>query len=260
MSIVEAIILGLIQGLTEFLPVSSSGHIELVKALLGIEIEEDLLFTLTVHGATVLSTIVVFYKDILELIRDGLTFKNKESTRYIGKLLLSMIPLAVAGVLFKDTVEMLFNGNLVFVGAMLIVTALLLMITAYARSNIKPLTNLNAFIIGIAQTIAILPGISRSGATIATGLLMGVDKKEITKFSFLMVLAPIIGANLLAIISTESSVASTNIMPLMIGFITAFLSGFLACRWMINIVKKGKLSYFAAYCLLAGIVTIWLAY
>ncbi len=259
MSILEAIILGLIQGLTEFLPVSSSGHIELIKALMGIEIEEDLLFTLTVHGATVLSTIAVFYKDILSLITEGLTFRRKANSHYIGMLIFSMLPLALIGILFKEKIEMLFDGNLTFVGAMLIVTALLLFITSKVKSGTKSVTYASAFIIGIAQTIAILPGISRSGSTIATGLLLGVSKQDITKFSFLMVLAPIIGANLMAMFSAESSAVSTEVMPLVIGFFTAFISGFMACKWMIKIVKKGKLSYFAAYCFVVGLITIWLA-
>ncbi|MDN5211670.1 undecaprenyl-diphosphate phosphatase [Fulvivirgaceae bacterium BMA12] len=256
MSTLEAIILGLIQGLTEFLPVSSSGHIELTKAILGVEVKDDLMFTLTVHGATVLSTIVVFYKDIARLVREGIKFRHNESVSYIGKILISMIPIGLAGVLFKDRIEELFNGNLVFVGAMLLVTGALLLFTYYAGKGEGSISYKSALLVGLAQTIAILPGISRSGSTIATGLLLGISKEEVTKFSFLMVLLPIIGANVMAIASIE--ITATTISPwiLGIGFITAFISGFLACKWMISIVRKGKLTYFAIYCFVAGTIAM----
>ena len=258
MSIFEAIILGLIQGLTEFLPVSSSGHIELSKALLGIEVKNDLIFTLTVHGATVLSTIVVFQKDIMALLKDTLVLKYNESTKYLGKIFISIIPIGFIGVYFKDKIETLFNGNLVFVGAMLLVTALLLLLTYYVGKGKQSVSYRSAFLVGLAQCVAILPGISRSGSTIATGILLGIKKEEITKFSFLMVLVPIIGANTVAILSMDYTSNMVSPLVLCIGFLTAFLSGFLACKWMIKIVRRGKLTYFAAYCFVAGLITIYL--
>lgn len=258
MSIFEAIILGLIQGLTEFLPVSSSGHIELSKAILGIEIKDDLLFTLTVHGATVLSTIAVFYRDIAALIKEAISFKYNDSTGYIGKIFISIIPIGFAGIYFKDKIEKLFNENLIFVGVMLLVTAVLLLFTFYAGKGKKPLSYRSAFLVGLAQCIAILPGISRSGSTIATGILLGIGKEEITKFSFLMVLIPIIGANVIAILSMDFTFKVVSPLILVVGFLTAFVSGFLACKWMIRIVRKGKLTYFAIYCFIAGVITIYL--
>ena len=255
MSIIQAIILGLLQGLTEFLPVSSSGHIELGKAVLGVAAREDMAFTIVVHGATVLSTIVVFYKDILNLISDSMKFKWNESTRYILKIAVSIIPVGIAGVFFKDELEILFSGNIKFVGIMLLFTAILLATANYVKKKDKNVSFLNAFLIGIAQTIAILPGISRSGATIATGLLLGVKKEAVTRFSFLMVLIPIIGAN--AVEFTDASFNSDiDILPLTMGFFADFISGLFACKWMISIVKKGKLIYFAIYCLIIGIVAI----
>ena len=258
MSIFEAIILGLIQGLTEFLPVSSSGHIELSKALLGIEVKNNLIFTLTVHGATVLSTIMVFHKDIAGLIKESITLKYNNGTSYVGKIIISIIPIGIAGIYFKDKIEVLFDGNLMFVGAMLLVTAALLLFTYYAGKGKKPLSYGSAFLVGLAQCIAILPGISRSGSTIATGILLGIHKEEITKFSFLMVLVPIIGANVVAMLSMDFTLEKVSPVILGAGFVTAFVSGFLACKWMIKIVKKGKLTYFAAYCFVAGVITIYL--
>jgi len=254
MSILEAFILGLIQGLTEFLPVSSSGHIELGKAILGVDVKEDVTFTIVVHGATVLSTIVYFHKYLWTLIVDALSFKWNSSTQYIAKIAVSMIPVGIIGVFFKDHVEAVFDGNVQFVGMMLFVTAALLAITYFAKNQNKEISFLNALIIGVAQSIAVLPGISRSGATIATGLMLGNKKEEITKFSFLMVLLPIIGANIIDIGSGTAE--GVEYFPLMVGFVTAFLSGLLACKWMISIVKKGKLIYFAGYCSIVGAIAV----
>lgn len=255
MSVLEAFILGLIQGLTEFLPVSSSGHIELGKAVLGTQIKEDMTFTIVVHGATVLSTITVFYKDIAKLIVDLLKFQWNESTQYISKIALSIIPVGIVGVFFKDDLKTLFNGNIAFVGIMLLITATLLAFAYYIRKKDRNISFANAFVIGIAQAIAVLPGISRSGATIATGLLLGNKKETITRFSFLMVLVPIIGANAMDLIKGDMSV-NIDALPLMIGFVTAFISGIFACKWMIKIVSQGKLIYFAIYCLIAGTTAI----
>jgi len=257
MNWLEALILGIIQGLTEFLPVSSSGHLELGKHILGVEYTENLTFTVIVHGATVLSTIIVFWKTIVELFKELFKFKWNESTKYIAKIALSMVPVLIVGLFFKDEVEGLFTGNILFVGIMLLVTAGLLAFTYYAKEREKDISFKDSFIIGIAQALAVIPGISRSGATIATGLYLGNKKEFIAKFSFLMVLVPIIGANVKDLLDLDLSVQnSISITPLIIGFIAAFVTGLLACTWMIKIVKRGKLIYFAAYCLIVGSVAI----
>ncbi len=254
---IEAVILGIIQGLTEFLPVSSSGHLELGKAILGVEAKESLNFSIVVHGATVLSTIVIFRKEIWELILGLFQFKWNDETDYIAKIAVSMIPVLIVGVFFKDQVEQLFDGNLLIVGIMLIITALLLAFTYYAKQGTKDIGYKDAFIIGVAQALAVFPGLSRSGSTISTGLLLGKDKEKTAKFSFLMVLVPIIGANLLDILKGDMTSANgVGSMALIIGFAAAFISGLLACSWMINIVKRGKLIYFAIYCLIVGLIAI----
>jgi undecaprenyl-diphosphatase len=256
----EALILGIIQGLTEFLPVSSSGHLEIGKALFGIKGEENIYFTIVVHGATVLSTIVVLWKEILQLIKGGFEFRNNEETKTILKILISMIPVGIVGIFFKDEIKVLFaGGNIQFVGAMLLITASLLAFAHFYKSKSRNITYSNAFIIGIAQAFAVLPGISRSGATISTGLILGIKKEDIAKFSFLMVLLPIIGENILDIISGEFiGEGGMSPMPLIIGFISAFISGYIACRWMLNIVKRGKLIWFALYCLAVGAICLFI--
>lgn len=258
MNWIEAIILGIIQGLTEFLPVSSSGHLEIGKALLGIEARESLTFSIVVHGATVLSTILVFWKDIKSLFTGAIKFKWNEETQYVVKIIISMIPVLFVGVFLKDEVEGFFDGNINFVGSMLILTAVLLAFSHFVKKKEKDITNGKAFIIGIAQAIAVLPGISRSGATIATGLLIGVKKESIAKFSFLMVLVPIIGANIMDLMDTNTAVENISVgtPALILGFIAAFVSGWAACKWMINIIKKGKLLYFAIYCALIGSIAL----
>jgi len=254
----EALILGLVQGLTEFLPVSSSGHLEIGKVLLNVEIKESLSFTVLVHFATVLSTITVFYKDILKLFDGLFKFKWNEETRYVSKILVSMIPVLIVGMLFREELESLFSGNLVLVGSALMVTALLLISTQLVKPGKKKIPFLDALLMGIAQAIATIPGISRSGATISAGLLLKNGRSEVAQFSSLMVLLPIIGAALLDIFAlsstgTEAAIASSS---LIIGFLAAYLSGYLACRWMINLVKKGKLYWFAIYCAIVGIISI----
>jgi len=257
MSWLEALILGLVQGLTEFLPVSSSGHLELGKYLLGINAEKSLVFTIVVHGATVLSTIVVFWKDLWLLIKGLFQFKRNEETLYILKLIVSMIPVLIIGLFFIDEVEQFFTGNIVFVGSMLLITSALLASTMFVKSNFRNIRFLDAFMIGIAQTFAVLPGISRSGATISTGLMIGNKKELITKFSFLMVLIPIIGANAKSMLDGDISTgAGIGILPLVVGFLAAFLSGLFACKWMIKIVNKGKLIYFAIYTFIIGTIAI----
>ncbi|HIW97636.1 MAG TPA: undecaprenyl-diphosphate phosphatase [Candidatus Tidjanibacter gallistercoris] len=258
MSVLEAIIMGILQGLTEFLPVSSSGHLELASYLFGIESESNLQFTMAVHAATVLSTITVFYRQIAELFRGLFRFRMNDETRYVLNLLLSMIPIGIVGLFFKDAVEGLFTSNLLLVGAMLLVTACLLTFAGRARPRSGKITPKNAFVIGIAQALAVLPGLSRSGATISTGLLLGVERSEVSKFSFLMVLIPIIGMNLLEIIGMPAGASSVGAWQLAGGFAAAYLTGTLACRWMIRIVNRGKLVWFAVYCAAVGLVSIGL--
>lgn len=259
MSNLQALLLGIIQGLTEFLPVSSSGHLEIGHAILGTENENNLLFVLVVHVATVLSTIVVFRKDIADLFKGLFEFKWNEQTNLIARLLVSAIPIVIVGVFFSEEVEMFFTGNLHFIGGMLLITALLLGLTHFIKSSDKEINFPKAFVIGIAQMFAVLPGISRSGATIATGLLLKSDKGKVARFSFLMVLLPIIGAALLDVLKGELNPGEIDMLPLFIGFVSAFVSGLLACAWMIKIVKRGKLIYFSIYCAVIGLIAIFAA-
>lgn len=260
MDLLQAIILGIIQGLTEFLPVSSSGHIELGKALLGVEIKENLLFTVILHGATALSTILVFRKEIYNLIVSLFSFKTKSPEfGYVMKLVVSMIPVGIVGLAFEEQIEAFFTGNIPLVGAMLMITGLLLAYASRAEARFGEITYFNAIMIGIAQAIAILPGISRSGATICTGLILGVKRQEVSKFSFLMVLAPILGASLLKLkdfIEAPSGSNEISLPIIMAGAITAFIFGYFACRWMIQLVNKGRLIYFSIYCLAAGALAL----
>ena len=261
MTWIEALILGLVQGLTEFLPVSSSGHLEIGKVLLNVEVKKDLTFTILVHFATVLSTITVFYRDIKKLGGGLLAFKWNEETKYVSKILVSMIPVGVVGILYREQVESLFSGNLVLVGSALLVTAALLISTQLVKPGTKKIPFLDALLMGIAQALATVPGISRSGATISTGLLLKNGRSEVARFSFLMVLLPIIGATFLDILSISPSPTGGEIPAgsLIIGFVAAFFSGYLACTWMINLVKKGNLYWFAIYCAIVGIVSILFA-
>ncbi len=256
----EALILGIVQGLTEFLPVSSSGHLELGKALLNVSAQEDITFTVVVHGATVLSTIVFFFKEIWQLLKGSFQFKWNEETQYVLKIVISMLPVLVVGIFLDDYVESFFGGKIQFVGMMLVLTAILLSLTWFLRNRLTEgkIGYQSAFIMGIAQAFAVLPGISRSGATIATGMLLSRNKKDVAQFSFLMVLVPIIGANLKSLMDYDASAGSGNVgsIPLLIGFLAAFISGWIACSWMVNIVKKGKLIWFAVYCLIVGLIAI----
>jgi len=260
MSEIQAFFLGLLQGLTEFLPVSSSGHLEIGQAFLGIKTGHNLLFAVVVHLATVLSTIVVFRKDLFYLLTGLIKFERNDSTLYIFKLLFSAIPVLILGLFFKKEIELLFTGNLILVGSMLLVTAMLLTFAHFASKGNMQITFGRAFVIGVAQALAVLPGISRSGATIASGLLLKNRKEDVARFSFLMVLIPILGAAFLDLISGEFNAAdSIGTFPLIVGFITAFLSGLLACSWMIKLVKQGKLIYFAIYCFIIGVIAIFAA-
>lgn len=254
----EALILGLIQGLTEFLPVSSSGHLELGKVILGVQAEESLTFTVVVHGATVLSTMVVFWREIWELLRGLFRFSWNEETKYIVKLIISAIPVAIVGLFFSEEVESLFTGNVLFVGIMLLITALLLTVAYFVKQHGRDIGFNDSFIIGVSQAFAVIPGISRSGITISTGLLLKNKKTQVAQFAFLMLLIPVIGANAKEALAGDlaSAEQSINSTALIIGFITAFVSGLAACKWMIHIVKRGKLIYFAIYCLIIGSVAI----
>ena len=258
MEIIDAIILGVIQGLTEFLPVSSSGHLELGKAILGDNSvpEESLLFTVVLHFATALSTIVVFRKDILGLIKGALKFKWNDDLKFIYKIALSMIPAAVIGFTYESQFAELFGGNIKLVGFMLIITALLLYLADKAKSTNKNVSFKNAIVIGVAQAIAMLPGISRSGATISTSVLLGNDKTKAARFSFLMVVPLIFGKIAKDILSGDLTYDSGNFTSLSIGFVAAFISGLFACTWMIALVKKSKLTYFAIYCVVVGMSAI----
>ncbi|GAA4294500.1 undecaprenyl-diphosphate phosphatase [Aestuariibaculum suncheonense] len=258
MDIINAIILGIIQGLTEFLPVSSSGHLEIGKAILGDKSvpEESLLFTVVLHFATALSTIVVFRKDILSLIKGALQFKWNDDLQFVAKIVISMIPAVIVGLFFEEQLEALFGGNILLVGSMLIITALLLFFADKAKDTNKKVSFTNALIIGISQAIAMLPGISRSGATISTSVLLGNDKTKAARFSFLMVVPLIFGKIAKDILSGDLTYDSNNFTSLSIGFVAAFVAGLFACTWMIALVKKSKLTYFAVYCAIVGIIAI----
>ncbi|WMJ72982.1 undecaprenyl-diphosphate phosphatase [Cytophagaceae bacterium ABcell3] len=259
MSTFEAFLLGILQGLTEFLPISSSGHIEIGSFILGTDPEDNLIFQLIVHAATTLSTIVVFRKDIGSLFQGFFTTEWNDSKDYVSKLVLSAIPLAFAGFFLEDYIEEIFAGRVLLIGFMFLITALLLGLTYYYKGKGTDISYKKAMIIGIAQSIAILPGISRSGSTIASALLIGVDKYKATRFSFLMILMPLMGASLLKFIQylQDPTIAGGISGPAMtVGFLAAFFSGWLSCKWMIDIVKKGKLIYFAIYCFIVGIIAI----
>ena len=253
---IEALILGIIQGLTEFLPVSSSGHLEIGKVLMGVELADNLTFDIVVHAATVCSTIIVFRKQIGDLTKGLFKFEWNPETQYVTKLLFSAVPVIFIGLFLEDTVEGFFTGNLILVGAMLFVTAILLSFTYYSKPSDKNISFFDAFIIGIAQALAVMPGISRSGATIATALLLKNKREEAAQFSFLMVLLPILGKAGLDIARGDLVNNPVQAIPLIVGFIAAFIVGLLACKLMITLVKRSKLIYFAVYCALVAIVAI----
>lgn len=275
---IDALLMGIVQGLSEYLPISSSGHLEIFRTILGIDLEgsEALELVVALHVATVLSTIVVLWKEFLPLCTSFLTFKRDDNTLYVLKILVSCIPIAIVGLCFKDQIDNLFGGSLTLVGICLIITALLLAFAYYFRgrrpastygsaksSSILPrehsITFRDAFIIGCAQALAAMPGLSRSGSTIATGLLLGDRRNEIAQFSFFMVIIPILGEALLDavhIIDGTSAANSIGLVPLLVGFTAAFVVGCIACKWMIELVKRGKLIWFAIYCVIMGIICI----
>jgi undecaprenyl-diphosphatase len=258
MTIIEAIVLGIIQGLTEFLPVSSSGHLELAKFIMGDESvpKESMLMTVVLHFATALSTVVIFRKDIAEIFRGLVQFKWNEEFKFSLKIILSMIPAALVGVIFNDHIEAFFSGKVFLVGCMLIVTALLLLLADRAKNTNKTVGFGHSMIIGISQAIAILPGISRSGATISTSVLLGIDREKAARFSFLMVVPLIFGKIAKDVMSDEFTVSKISTASLSVGFIFAFFTGLLACTWMIKLVKNSKLSYFSIYCFIVGSIAI----
>ena len=256
----QALILGLIQGLTEYLPVSSSGHLAIGSYLFGINGEDNLAFTIVVHVATVLSTFVILWSEIDWIFRGLFKFKMNDETKYFLNIVVSMIPIGIVGVFFKDTVEEIFGSGLLIVGCMLLLTALLLTFSYFAKPRVKEnISWKDALIIGLAQACAVMPGLSRSGSTIATGLMLGNKKEKMAQFSFLMVIPPILGEALLDVIKMakgHNPFGDVSTIALVVGFVAAFVSGCMACKWMINIVKKGKLIYFGIYCAISGAVTI----
>ncbi len=258
MSIIEAIILGIIQGLTEFLPVSSSGHLELAKAIFGDKLvaHESLTFTVILHFATALSTIVVFRKEVFEIFKGLLQFKWNDELKFSLKIIISMIPAVIIGLFFEEQLEALFGGKILLVGIMLLITAVLLLLADKAKNTDKNVSYKNAFIIGISQAIAMIPGISRSGATISTSVLLGVDRTKAARFSFLMVVPLIFGKVAKDFMSGDINFHGEQFSVMSIGFLAAFISGLFACNWMISLVKKSKLSYFAIYCIIVGSIAI----
>ena len=258
MSALETLILGIIQGLTEFLPVSSSGHLELVKAIFGSDYEQQqgLLVTITLHAATAFSTIFVFRKDIVMILSDLLRFKRGESLNFSLKIILSMIPAVIIGLFFEDFIASLFVGKIALVAVMLMITALLLFLADRVNENNKELNYSNTFYIGVIQAIAILPGISRSGATIALAVLLKIDRNKAARFSFLMVIPLILGSMAKSVMDGDLSQDSTALLPLLVGFVSAFITGVFACRWMVTLVKKSQLKYFSFYCFAVGVLAI----
>jgi len=262
MSYLEALILGVIQGFTEFLPVSSSGHLEIAKVLFGDNAlpKESLTFTVVLHFATALSTMVVFRKEVIEIIKGLFQFQWNDETKFSLKIIISMIPAIIIGLMFEEQLEAFFNGNLLMVGFMLLITALLLLLADKAENTEKNVSYKNAFIVGISQAIAMLPGISRSGATISTSVLLGVDREKAARFSFLMVVPLIFGKVAKDLMGGEINFQSANFGSMGLGFIAAFISGLIACSWMISLVKQSKLHYFAIYCFIVGLIAVAYSY
>ena len=260
-SIFAAILLGIIQGLTEFLPVSSSGHLEITTFILehfgseGLP-EENILMTVVLHAATALSTLFIFRNEVAQIFRGLLQFKWNEEFQFSLKIIISMVPAAVVGVLFDKQIDALFGGRILLVGSMLIVTGLLLFVADKAKNTTQSVSFGQSLIIGIAQAIAILPGISRSGATISTSVILGIDREKAARFSFLMVVPLIFGKMVKDILSGEMSSESAALIPLLAGFVAAFITGLIACKWMISLVKKSQLKYFSYYCFTIGILAI----
>ncbi|MBK3518552.1 undecaprenyl-diphosphate phosphatase [Carboxylicivirga marina] len=258
MGVLEALILGIIQGLTEFLPVSSSGHLEIAKAIFGDKViaEESMFMTVMLHGATAISTIVVFRREIWKILTGLFQFKWNKQTAFSVKIIISMVPAAFVGIAFSSEMEMLFDNQILLVGFMLIITSGLLFFADKAKKTKKGVTFSSALVIGIAQALAILPGISRSGATISTCVLMGIDRRKATRFSFLMVVPLILGKMAKDLMDSDFTTVGTPAIPVIVGFIAAFVTGLFACTWMIKLVKNSKLTYFSIYCAIVGFIAI----
>ena len=254
----DSLVLGVIQGLTEFLPVSSSGHLELAKVILGDTSvpEESLTFTVVLHFATALSTLLIFRKEVAEILKGLFQFKWNDELKFSLKIIISMIPAVLVGLLFEKQLESFFGGKILLVGCMLLLTSLLLLLADKAKNTNKEVSFVNAVIIGVSQAIAMLPGISRSGATISTSVLLGIDRTRAARFSFLMVVPLIFGKIGKDVLSGDLNFQSSEMLPISAGFIAAFLAGVFACKWMIALVKKSKLSYFSLYCAIVGVIAI----
>ncbi len=262
MSSIEAAVLGIIQGLTEFLPVSSSGHLEIGKAIFGDSSlpQESLTFTVILHFATALSTLVIFRKEVIAIFKGLFQFRWNDEFIFSLKIVLSMIPAALVGLFLEEQLEAFFGGQILVVGFMLLITALLLLLADKAKNTSKNVSYKNAIVIGVSQAIAMLPGISRSGATISTSVLLGIDRTQAARFSFLMVVPLIFGKVGKDLLSGEMASGTSEFLPLAIGFLAAFLSGLLACQWMIALVKKSKLTYFSIYCAVVGTIAITVSF
>ena len=274
MDVLNALILGIVQGLAEYLPISSSGHLEIFREILGLDLSgaDSLEFDVTLHIATVLSTIVILWKEFYPLCTSFFTFRRDENFNTVIKILISCIPVGIVGLFFKDSVEAFFGSGLTVVGVCLLVTAMLLTFSYYFRTSKlnlpgkasytpRDISYFDAFVIGLSQAVAVIPGLSRSGTTIATGLLIGCKQDKVAYFSFLMVIVPILGQALLDLkdaitAPAESAAASIGFIPLLVGFLASFIVGCIACKWMLNIVKRGKLVYFAIYCLIVGVLCL----
>ena len=257
---IQALIMGVVQGLTEYLPVSSSGHLAIISNFFGIDGEESLMFTIAVHVATVLSTLVMLWREVDWILKGLFKCQMNDETKYMLNIIVSMIPVGIVGVFFKDKVEEAFGSGLLVVGVMLLLTAVLLIFSYYAKPRQKEHISLwDAFVIGVAQACAVMPGLSRSGSTIATGLMLGNKKEKLAQFSFLMVIPPILGEALLDVMKSlkgEEVMGNIEMFPLCVGFLAAFLSGCFACKLMISVVKKGKLIYFGIYCAIVGAMVL----
>lgn len=262
MNAIEAAVLGVIQGLTEFLPVSSSGHLEIAKAIFGDSSlpQESLTFTVILHFATALSTLVIFRKEVIAIFKGLFQFRWNDEFIFSLKIVLSMIPAALVGLFLEEQLEAFFGGQILVVGFMLLITALLLLLADKAKNTSKNVSYKNAIVIGVSQAIAMLPGISRSGATISTSVLLGIDRTQAARFSFLMVVPLIFGKVGKDLLSGEMASGTSEFLPLAIGFLAAFLSGLLACQWMIALVKKSKLTYFSIYCAVVGTIAITVSF
>ena len=262
MSILEAIVFGIIQGLTEFLPVSSSGHLELANTILNSDLDPEgsMMMTVVLHFATALSTVIVFRKELLQILKGLFQFKWNDEMKFSVKIILSMIPAAAVGVLFNEEIEQFFGGQVMLVGFMLLLTGGLLFLADRSKKTDKDVSFMNSILIGISQAIAILPGISRSGATISTAVILGIDREKSARFSFLMVVPLIFGKMAKDLMSDEFSAASVDALPLIIGFTVALITGLVACTWMIALVKKAKLKYFSFYCFIVGLTAISYAF